>query len=292
MTKKLLGLVLIGIMTITMLTACSSKRTTVEAPVEEEVLEEATETTEEPVEEETTEATEDASADTTLGYVKEDMTEEEPVEENAAEEFNQDVAMKKVERAIECYRKLVETEDEATWNLIDGMECLGTYNLYMDLRTSDGYYVYSDDGYVTNTAMAAIGNMYYEYANGIIDEVTPMSEYISSQTNDEILNKYNTVVTSNTDDTLMYTAITVMNYLNNAKTIEAGDFIKLDTPAFVVNGTMNAVYKIPLIVDGEDSRLWAAFDENGMFIQIGTEDDVDANKVLIRTFPNSEDIFQ
>lgn len=291
MTKKLLGLVLIGIMTITMLTACSSKRTTVEAPVEEEVLEEATETTEEPVEEETTEATEDASADTTLGYVKEDMAEEEPVEENT-EEFNQDVAMKKVERAIDCYRKLIETEDEATWNLIDGMECLGTYNLYMDLRTSDGYYVYSDDGYVTNTAMAAIGNMYYEYANGIIDEVTPMSEYISYQTNNEILNKYNTVVTSNTDDTLMYTGITAMNYLNQAETIEAGDFIKLDTPAFVVNGTMNAVYKIPLIVDGEDSRLWAAFDENGMLIQISNEEDADWDKLGLRTFPNSEDIFQ
>lgn len=292
MTKKLLGLVLIGIMTITMLTACGNKRTTVEAPVEEEV-EEATETTEEPVEEETAEVTEDASADTNLGYVKEDMTEEEPVEENAAEEFNQDVAMKKVERAIDCYRKLIETEDEATWNLIDGMECLGIYNLYMDLRTSDGYYVYSDDGDVTYTASAAMGNMYYEYANGIVDEVTPMSEYIPSQTNDEILNKYGTAVgTGNTDNILMYTAITAMNYLNQAETIEAGDFIKLDTPAFVVNGTMNAVYKIPLIVDGEDSRLWAAFDENGMLIQISNEEDADWDKLGLRTFPNSEDIFQ
>lgn len=292
MTKKLLGLVLIGIMTIAMLTACGSKGTTTEAPAEEvaEVVEETADV--EPTEAPAEEVTEDTSEeDTTLGYVKEDMTEEEPVE-NAAEEFNQDVAMKKVERAIDCYRKLVETEDEATWNLIDGMECLGTYNLYMDLRTSDGYYVYSDDGYVTNTAMAAIGNMYYEYANGIIDEVTPMSEYISSQTNDEILNKYNTVVTSNTDDTLMYTGITAMNYLNQAETIEAGDFIKLDTPAFVVNGTMNAVYKIPLIVDGEDSRLWAAFDENGMLIQISNEEDADWDKLGLRTFPNSEDIFQ
>ena len=282
MKKRLLSLVLVGVMTATMLTACGSKETTTEAPVEEETTVE--ETTEEPVEEETAEVTEDASEDTTLGYVKEDMAEEETEEVNT-EEFNQDVAMKKVERAIDCYRKLVETEDEETWNLIDGMERLGTYRLYMDLQTSDGYYVYSDDGYVTDTAMAAIGNMYYEYANGIIDEVTPMSEYIPSQTNDEFLNKYNTVVTSNTDDTLMYTAIAVMNYLNQAESIEAGDFIKLDTPAFVVNGTMNAVYKMPLIVDGEDSRLYAAFDENGMFIQIGTEDDVDANKVLIRTFP-------
>lgn len=281
MKKRLLSLVLVGVMTLTMLTACGSKETTTEAPVEETTVEE---TTEEPVEEETAEVTEDASEDTTLGYVKEDMTEEEPEEANT-EEFNQDVAMKKVERAIDCYRKLVETEDEATWNLIDGMERLGTYRLYMDLQTSDGYYVYSDDGYVTNTAMAAIGNMYYEYANGIVDEVTPMSEYIPSQTNDEILNKYNTVVTSNTDDTLMYTAIAVMNYLNKAESIEAGDFIKLDTPAFVVNGTMNAVYKMPLIVDGEDSRLYAAFDENGMFIQISTEDDVDTDKILIRTFP-------
>lgn len=284
MKKRLLSLVLVGIMTVTMLTACGSKETTTEATVEETTVEE---TTEEPVEEETAEVTENASEDTTLGYVKEDMTEEEPEEANT-EEFNQDVAMKKVERAIDCYRKLVETEDEETWNLIDGMERLGTYRLYMDLRTSDGYYVYSDDGYVTNTAMAAIGNMYYDYANGIIDEVTPMSEYITSQTNDEILNKYNTVVTSNTDDTLMYTAIAVMNYLNRAETIEAGDFIKLDTPAFVVNGTMNAVYKMPLIVDGEDSRLYAAFDENGMFIQIGTEDDVDTDKILILTFPEQQ----
>lgn len=282
MKKRLLSLVLVGIMTVTMLTACGSKETTTEAPVEETTVEE---TTEEPVEE-TAEVAEDTSdEDTTLGYVKEDMSEKEPEEEANIEEFNQDVAMKKVERAIDCYRKLVETEDEETWNLIDGMERLGTYRLYMDLQTSDGYYVYSDDGYVTNTAMAAIGNMYYEYANGIIDEVTPMSEYIPSQTNDEILNKYNTVVTSNTDDTLMYTAIAVMNYLNQAESIEAGDFIKLDTPAFVVNGTMNAVYKMPLIVDGEDSRLYAAFDENGMFIQISTEDDVDTDKILIRTFP-------
>lgn len=280
MKKRLLSLVLVGVMTATMLTACGSKETATEAPVEE-VLEETTETVEEPAEE----VAEDTSdEDTTLGYVKEDMSEEEPEEANT-EEFNQDAAMKKVERAIDCYRKLVETEDEETWNLIDGMERLGTYRLYMDLRTSDGYYVYSDDGYVTDTAKAAIGNMYYEYANGIIDEVTPMSEYIPSQTNDEILNKYNTVVTSNTNDTLMYTAIAVMNYLNRAETIEAGDFIKLDTPAFVVNGTMNAVYKMPLIVDGEDSRLYAAFDENGMFIQISNEDDADTNKILVRTFP-------
>lgn len=282
MKKRLLSLVLVGVMTLTMLTACGSKETTTETPVEEETTVE--ETTEEPVEEETAEVTEDASEDTTLGYVKEDMSEEETEEANT-EEFNQDVAMKKVERAIDCYRKLVETEDEATWNLIDGIERLGTYKIYMDLQTSDGYYVYSDDGYVTNTAMAAIGNMYYEYANGIIDEVTPISEYIPSQTNDEILNKYNTVVTSNTDDTLMYTAIAVMNYLNQAESIEAGDFIKLDTPAFVVNGTMNVVYKMPLIVDSEDSCLYAAFDENGMFIQISTEDNVDTDKILIRTFP-------
>ena len=285
MKKRLLSLVLVGIMTVTMLTACGSKETTTEAPVEETTVEE---TTEEPVEEETAEVIEDSSTDTTLGYVKEDITEEEPEEANT-EEFNQDVAMKKVERAIDCYRKLVETEDEETWNLIDGMERLGTYRLYMDLRTSDGYYVYSDDGYVTDTAAAAMGNIYYDYANGIVNEVTPMSEYIPSQTNDEILNKHGKASgTGNSDDMLMYTAITFMNYLNRAETIEAGDFIKLDTPAFVVNGTMNAVYKMPLIVDGEDSRLYAAFDENGMLIQISNEEDYDSNKIDILTFPEQQ----
>lgn len=281
MKKRLLSLVLVGVMTATMLTACGSKETATEAPVEEETTVE--ETTEEPVEEETAEVTEDASEDTTLGYVKEDMAEEETEEVNT-EEFNQDVAMKKVERAIDCYRKLMETEDEATYNLTDAMECLGTYNHYMDLQTSDGYYVYSDDSLITTTAEAAMGNMYYDYANGIINEVTPMSEYISSQTNDEILNKYGSDST-NSDTALMYTGITVMNYLNNAETIEAGDFIKLDTPAFVVDGTMNAIYKMPLIVDDEDSRLWAAFDENGMLIQISNEEDVDWDKVATLTFP-------
>lgn len=287
MKKRLLSLVLAGVMTATMLTACGSKGTTTEVPAEEVTVEEVTE---EPTEAPAEEVAEDTSEeDTTLGYVKEGMTEEEPVEENT-EEFNQDVAMKKVERAIECYRKLIETEDEATWNMTDAMECLGRYNLYLDLHTSDDYLVYSDKS-ITILAEAAMGNMYYDYANGIIDEVIPMSEYVSSQTKDEILNKYG-YGEGDTDNSLMYTAIAVMNYLNQAETIEAGDFIKLDTPAFVVNETMNAVYKMPLIVDGEDSRLWAAFDENGMLIQIGTEDDVDLNKVLLRTFPNSEDIFQ
>lgn len=283
MKKRLLSLVLVGVMTLTMLTACGSKETTTEAPVEEEA------TVEETVEEPAEEVAEDTSdEDTTLGYVKEDMSEEETEEANT-EEFNQDVAMKKVERAIECYRKLVETEDEETWNLIDGMERLGFYKVYMDLQTSDGYYIYSDDGYVTDTAAAAMGNMYYDYANGIIDEVTPMSEYIPSQTNDEILNKHGKASgTGNSDDMLMYTAITFMNYLNRAETIEAGDFIKLDTPAFVVNGTMNAIYKMPLIVDGEDSRLYAAFDENGMLIQISNEEDYDSNKIDILTFPEQQ----
>lgn len=282
MKKRLLSLVLVGVMTVTMLTACGSKETTTEAPVEETTVEE---TTEEPVEEETAEVTEDASEDTTLGYVKEDMTEEEPEEANT-EEFNQDVAMKKVERAIDCYRKLVETEDEATWNMIDALESLGVWHHYLDLQTSDGYYVYSDDNSITTIVNAAMGNMYYDYANGIIDEVTPMSEYIVAHTNEEI-NKYNLKPedTSETDNCLMYTAITVMNYLNHAETIEAGNFIKLDTPAFIVNGTMNAIYKMPLIVDGEDSRLYAAFDENGMFIQISNEDDVDWDKVAPLTFP-------
>ena len=288
MKKRLLSLVLAGVMTATMLTACGSKGTTTEVPAEEVTVEEVTE---EPTEAPAEEVAEDTSEeDTTLGYVKEGMTEEEPVEENT-EEFNQDVAMKKVERAIECYRKLIETKDEATWNMTDAMECLGRYNLYLDLHTSDDYLVYSDKS-ITILAEAAMGNMYYDYANGIIDEVIPMSEYVSSQTKDEILNKYGYNDEGDTDRSLMYTGITAMNYLNQAETIEAGDFIKLDTPAFVVNGTMNAVYKMPLIVDGEDSRLWAAFDENGMLIQISNEEDADWDKLGLRTFPNSEDIFQ
>lgn len=281
MKKRLLSLVLVGIMTVTMLTACGSKETTTEAPVEETTVEE---TTEEPVEEETAEVTEDASEDTTLGYVKEDMTEEEPEEANT-EEFNQDVAMKKVERAIDCYRKLVETEDEATWNMIDSME-RGSYKYYLDLTTSDGVPVYDSDstalGYV---AAASMENMYYDYTNGITNEVIPMSEYIPSQTRDDIINKYNYTPSDNSDEELMWSFIAVANYLNQAETIEAGDFIKLDAPAFIVNGTMNAVYKMPLIVDGEDSRLYAAFDENGNMINTGNESDVDINKVLIKTFP-------
>lgn len=281
MKKRLLSLVLVGVMTVTMLTACGSKETTMEAPVEEEALEETTETVEEPAEE----VAEDTSdEDTTLGYVKEDMSEEETEEANT-EEFNQDVAMKKVERAIDCYRKLVETEDEATWNMIDSME-RGSYKYYLDLTTSDGVPVYDPDstalGYV---AAASMENMYYDYANGIIDEVTPMSEYIPSQTRDDIVNKYNYIPSENSDEELMWSFIAVANYLNQAETIEAGDFIKLDTPAFVVNGTMNAVYKMPLIVDGEDSRLYAAFDENGNMINTGNESDVDISKVLIKTFP-------
>ena len=282
MKKKLLSLVLVGVMTASMLTACGTSKETTEAPVEEETVVE--ETVEEPVEEVTEDASEE---DTALDNVKEDMS-EEATEEANTEEFNQDVAMKKVERAIDCYRKLMETEDEATYNLTDAMESLGIWHHYLNLQTSDGYYVYCDDSNdgITTTAIAAMGNMYYDYANEITNEVIPMSEYISSQTNDEILNKYNKSIvgTGNTDNSLMYTAIAVMNYLNQAETIEAGDFIKLDVPAFVVNETMNAVYKMPLIVDGEDSRLYAAFDENGMFIQIGTEDDVDTNKVLIPSF--------
>lgn len=282
MKKRLLSLVLVGVMTASMLTACGTSKEATEAPVEEETVVE--ETVEEPVEEVVQDASEE---DTALENVKEDMSAEETEEANT-EEFNQDVAMKKVERAIDCYRKLMETEDEATYNLTDAMESLGIWHHYLNLQTSDGYYVYCDDSNdgITTTAEAAMGNMYYDYANGIINEVIPMSEYISSQTNDEILNKYNNSITGtgNTDNSLMYTAIAVMNYLNKADTIESGDFIKLDTPAFVVNETMNAVYKMPLIVDGEDSRLYAAFDENGMFIQIGTEDDVDTNKVLIPSF--------
>lgn len=282
MKKRLLSLVLVGVMTATMLTACGSKETTTEAPVEEEVtVEETAETTEEPTEE----VTEDTSdEDTTLGYVKEDMSEEEPEEANT-EEFNQDVAMKKVERAIDCYRKLVETEDEATWNMIDSIERY-EYKYYLYLTTSDGVPVYDPDstalGYV---AIAAMGNMYYDYTNGIINEVTPMSEYISSQTNDEIINKYNFDGKGNEDQTLMHSFMIVADYLNQAETIEAGDFIKLDTPVFVVNGTMNAVYKMPLIVDGVDSRIFAVFDENGNMINTGNEDDVDWNVVSLYTFP-------
>lgn len=282
MKKRLLSLVLVGVMAATMLTACGSKETTTEAPVEEEVaVEETAETIEEPAEE----VAEDTSdKDTTLGYVKEDMSEEEPEEANT-EEFNQDVAMKKVERAIDCYRKLVETEDEATWNMIDSIERY-EYKYYLDLTTSDGVPVYDPDstalGYV---AIAAMGNMYYDYTNEIINEVTPMSEYISSQTNDEIINKYNFDGKGNEDQTLMHSFMIVADYLNQAETIEAGDFIKLDTPVFVVNETMNAVYKMPLIVDGVDSRIFAVFDENGNMINTGNEDDVDWNVVSLYTFP-------
>lgn len=281
MKKRLLSLVLVGVMTVTMLTACGSKETTTtEAPVEEEV------TVENTVEEPTEEVAEDTSdEDTTLGYVKEDMSEEETEEANT-EEFNQDVAMKKVERAIDCYRKLVETEDEATWNMIDSIEHLGAYKYYLDLTTSDGVPVYDENsngiGYVT---LAAMGNMYYDYTNGIINEVTPMSEYITSQTNDEIINKYGYKGTGNSDEDLMWSFMISANYLNQAETIEAGDFIKLDTPVFVVNGTMNAVYKMPLIVDGVDSRIFAVFDENGNMINTGNEDDVDWDLVSPYTFP-------
>lgn len=245
MKKKLLSLVLVGVMTASMLTACGTSKEATEAPVEEETVVE--ETVEEPVEEVVEDASEE---DTALENVKEDMSAEETEEANT-EEFNQDVAMKKVERAIDCYRKLMETEDEATYNLTDAMESLGIWHHYLNLQTSDGYYVYCDDSNdgITTTAIAAMGNMYYDYANEITNEVIPMSEYISSQTNDEILNKYikSEIDYSNTDNVLMYTAITFMPYLNKAEAIEAGDFTKLDPPAFIVNGTMNAVYKMPLI---------------------------------------------
>lgn len=283
MKKRLLSLVLVGVMIVSILTACgTSKETTTEAPVEEETVVE--ETVEEPVEEVVADASEE---DTALENVKEDMSAEETEEANT-EEFNQVVAMKKVERAIDCYRKLMETEDEATYNLTDAMESLGIWHHYLNLQTSDGYYIYSDDDNhtITTTATAAMGNMYYDYANEIIDKVIPMSEYVQSNTDAE-LNKYDLKVedTGETDNALMYTAITFMPYLNKAEAIEAGDFIKLDTPAFVVNGTMNAVYKMPLIVDGEDSRLYAAFDENGMLIQISNEEDYDLEKIDILTFP-------
>lgn len=283
MKKRLLSLVLVGVMIVSILTACgTSKETTTEAPVEEETVVE--ETVEEPVEEVVADASEE---DTALENVKEDMSAEETEEANT-EEFNQVVAMKKVERAIDCYRKLMETEDEATYNLTDAMESLGIWHHYLNLQTSDGYYIYSDDDNhtITTTATAAMGNMYYDYANEIIDKVIPMSEYVQSNTDAE-LNKYDLKVedTGETDNALMYTAITFMPYLNKAEAIEAGDFIKLDTPAFVVNGTMNAVYKMPLIVDGEDSRLYAAFDENGMLIQISNEEDYDSEKIDILTFP-------
>lgn len=281
MKKRFLSLLIGGVMMVTILAGCGSRETTTEASVEEEVLEETTETVEEPAEEVTENASDE---DTTLGYVKEDMSEEEPEEANT-EEFNQDIAMKKVERAIDCYRKLVETEDEATWNMIDSIERY-EYKYYLDLTTSDGVPVYDPDstalGYVT---IAAMGNMYYDYTNGIINEVIPMSEYIPAQTNDEIINKYNFDGNGNEDQTLMHSFMIVADYLNQAETIEAGDFIKLDTPVFVVNQTMNAVYKMPLIVDGVDSRIFAVFDENGNMINTGNEDDVDWNIVSIYTFP-------
>lgn len=282
MKKRLLSLVLVGVMTLTMLTACGSKEMTTEAPVEETTVEE---TTEEPVEEETAEVTEDASEDTTLGYVKEDMTEEEPKEANA-EEFNQDIAMKKVERAIDCYRKLVETEDEATWNMIDSIENFCTYKYYLDLTTSDGVTVYDENsdsiGLVT---LAAMGNMYYDYTNGIINKVTPMSEYIPSQTNDEIVNKYGCQGTGNSDQDLMYGFMLIANYLNQAETIEAGSFEKLDNSPFTVNGTMDTIYKLNLIVNSEDTGVWISFDQNGNMTNSSNEDYADPNKVLIKTFP-------
>lgn len=282
MKKRLLSLVLVGVMTLTMLTACGSKETTTEAPVEEEVLEETTETVEEPTEE----VAEDTSdEDTTLGYVKEDMSEEETEEANT-EEFNQDVAMKKVERAIDCYRKLVETEDEATWNMIDSVENFCTYKYYLDLTTSDGVTVYDENsdsiGLVT---LAAMGNMYYDYTNGIINEVTPMSEYIPSQTNDEIVNKYGCQGTGNSDQDLMYGFMLIANYLNQAETIEAGSFEKLDNSPFTVNGTMDTIYKLNLIVNGEDTGVWISFDQNGNMTNSSNEDYADPNKVLIKTFP-------
>ena len=281
MKKRFLSLLIGGVMMVTILAGCGSKETTTEAPVEEEVTVEKTE------EEPTEEVAEDSSdEETTLGYVKESLDDTEDTSDANTEEFNQDVAMKKVERAVDCYRKLVETEDEETWNMIDSIECGGAYKYYLDLTTSDGVPVYDENsngiGYV---ALAAMGNMYYDYTNGIINEVIPMSEYIPSQTNDEIINKYNFNYSENSDEDLMWSFIAVANYLNQAETIEAGDFIKLDTPIFIVNGTMNAVYKMPLIVNGEDSRLYATFDENGNMINTGNESDVDVNKVLIKTFP-------
>lgn len=278
MKTKLLCTILVSAMTMTMLSACGGNETTAE-PVEEAVVEETTEPqVAEEVEEEKS---------TNLGNNQDEMKEEPEVTE---EEFNQDVAMKKVERSIDCYRKLLATEDEATWNIIDALECLGQWQKPLDLTTSDGQYIYNNDDShsITIAPICAMGTVYYEYVNGIINEVIPMSDYINYRTYDEIADKYNfreAAQSTNSDIPMFYTAIGVMNYLNQAETIEAGDFITLDEPPFICNGSFEPVYKVPLIVDGEDSRLWAAFDKDGMMIQISNEEDVDWDKVAIYTFP-------
>ena len=287
MKTKLLCTILVSAMTMTMLSACGGNETTAE-PVEEAVVEETVveETTEPQVAEEVVEEVEEEKS-TNLGNNQDEMKEEPEVTE---EEFNQDVAMKKVERSIDCYRKLLATEDEATWNIIDALECLGQWQKPLDLTTSDGQYIYNNDDShsITIAPICAMGTVYYEYVNGIINEVIPMSDYINYRTYDEIADKYNfreAAQSTNSDIPMFYTAIVVMNYLNQAETIEAGDFITLDEPPFICNGSFEPVYKIPLIVNGENSRLWAAFDKNGMMIQIGTEEDVDVNKVIVYTFP-------
>ena len=270
MKRKIFAVLLSGAMALSMLTACSNG----------ERVETMSETKEEMNETVSEEITDEVS-----------VTSPEPTEEPIPEQetFNEEMAMEKVQRAIDCYRKLMKSEDEATWNITDAIECLGKYNHYLDIRTSDGYYMYTDDGYATDSVIMAMGTMYYEYANGIIDEVIPMGEYIPSHTNEELL-KYGerTDGSTGTDSLLMCTGMTAMNYLNHAQTIEVGDFIKLDEPLFYVCENMGVYYKVPLIVDGEDSRLFACYDENGMLIQISNEDDADWDKLGIRTFPGSE----
>lgn len=287
MKTKLICTILVSAMTMTMISACGGKDTTAE-PVEEAVVEETIveETREPQVAEEVFEEVEEEKS-ITLGNDQDEMKEEVEVVE---EEFNQDVAMKKVERAIDCYRKLLATEDEATWNIIDTLECLGQWQKPLDLTTSDGQYIYNNDDShsITVAPICAMGTIYYEYVNGITDEITPMSDYINSRTYEEIINKYNfkeAAQSTNSDIPMFYTAIVVMNYLNQAESIEAGDFITLDEAPFICNDSFEVVYKMPLIVDGEDSRLWAAFDKDGMMIQISNEEDVDWDKVAIYTFP-------
>jgi len=275
--KILLMLMAVTMIGVCFVGGCGSK----EEPIEETVVTEEVveETTEDSVE---VEVTVEEEKETTLGYIIEPMPEKEEVVEEVveveSEEFTAEKGFEKVLKLFDARQELLDHEDiNSDLNFLYAVETLTRGISICEISTSDGFSLDNFDDFKSSyIKYAIVSNYFYDYVNNDSGYYN-LGEYASSNTSEDILNKYWGGIPADdadVEDLIMCETSSVIPYLlENMENLKIGELVVGDECTSNPVSGIEVYYEIPLLINDENSGVIAVFDKDCNFLNFITNED-------------------
>ena len=285
MKKKFIATILVGTLAVSALSGCgNSSQETVETVAQTEATTVETSAT-----------NTDAGTEGTLENATDNESVQEAQEQNdetidvaveiAKKEFNEEQAFNKIAELFNARNEIfAQGSLSVDLNFLFGTQAEQKFDgliiAYGDipLITKDGIDCDNwSDGWENGpwVCVASTLNYFYNYVNNDTGYYS-LEQYVQEHTSDEIYNelgigsRQNGVALSGCD-TLMYSAVWIMEYLlNNLDSLEAGELLEGDaiTTEWREVSNIPVYYQLPLLINGEYSHLDALYDKDGNLLNI------------------------